>query len=93
MNSKRSSEYHAELQGRLQGLLITVEQWLAAEHATLISELIDANETGLALEMISDLLLAAEAPIDRLILDDVVRLASAMGLPMHVGEQLASCVE
>lgn len=72
--------YYEDLQGRLRGLLIEVAKELPSVTVGLVDELIDANECGVALEMISDMLVESDGRIDVLVLTDVERLVEDMGL-------------
>jgi hypothetical protein len=53
-----------ELQGRLRGLLITIADQLPAFTVGLIDEMIGANECGLALETMSEMLVESEGRIE-----------------------------
>lgn len=74
------TERGGDLQGRLRGLLIRTETSLPPATAAFVSEFIDANECGLALETISEMLLESAAEIDRSTLDTVAELTQDMGL-------------
>jgi len=76
--------YYEELQGRLRGLLTTVAHWLTTEEAALVGELIDANELGVSLEMMAEMLQGADARLDASIANEVADIAEQMGLPTSV---------
>ena len=66
--------YYEEIAGQLHGLLIRLADRLPGKDITLIAEFIDANELGLALEQMADVLsedeqsLAADERADMLAL-------------------------
>ena len=55
--------YHEDLRGRVHGLLIEVADQLPSTTVELVTELIDANESGVALEMLSEMLVESTAEI------------------------------
>jgi hypothetical protein len=54
---------HDDIRGRVRGLLITVADQLPAVTAGLVDELLDANEQGIAVEMLSEMLVESNARI------------------------------
>jgi hypothetical protein len=70
-----------ELQGRLRGLLIAVADQLPRATIQLAGEMIDANECGVALETISEMLVESRAAVAPDVLTNVGELVAAMGLP------------
>lgn len=52
-----------DLRGRVRGLLITLADQLPAVTAGLVDELLDANEPGVAVEVLSEMLLESKARI------------------------------
>src|SRR5687768_5180583 len=52
-----------DLRGRVRGLLITVADQLPVATAGIVDELIDADEQGIAVEMLSEMLVESNAPI------------------------------
>lgn len=86
--SQTPNAYYEHLQGRLRSLLIRVEDQLPRPTTALISEFIDANECGLALEKLSDILYESEATIDPDIVLDVRALAAIMELDSRVADRL-----
>jgi hypothetical protein len=77
MNTRAGYE---DLQGRLRWLLIRNEDQLPKTTVEFITEFIDANECGLALETLSEMLVESEARVDRKTVDAVAVLACDMGL-------------
>lgn len=57
-----ASDYD-DIRGRVRGLLITVADQLPAVTAGLVDELLDANEQGIAVEMLSEMLVESSARI------------------------------
>lgn len=56
---------HDDIRGRVQGLLITVADQLPAVTVGLVDELLDANELGIAVEMLSEMLVESNARLSR----------------------------
>jgi len=75
------STYYEDIQGRLRGLLIELGRHFARDQAALISELIDANECGVALEMMSQILDEGKAPVPKEQVTEIARLGEQMDLP------------
>jgi hypothetical protein len=80
------------LQGRLQGLLIAVADQLPRVTVQLVGEMIDANECGLALETISEMLVESHARVEPDVLASVEELATAMRVPAVNVERLRPLV-
>lgn len=72
--------YFEELQGRIRGLLISVSDQLPPVTVQLVGEMIDANECGVALETISEMLVESRAEISPDVFAGVRQLAETMGL-------------
>lgn len=68
------------LQVRLRWLLARTEASLPQVTVAFVSEFIDANECGLALETISEILVESAVEIDRSILEVINELTQEMGL-------------
>jgi hypothetical protein len=88
MITRYDAAYYEELQGRLRALLVEFDRWLSTQQATFLTELIDANECGIALEIMSDLLREADARVDKTAADEAAGLAERMHLNSSVGEKL-----
>lgn len=69
-----------ELQGRLRGVLIAVSEQLPAFTVGLVDEMIDANELGIALETMSEMLVESNGSIEHHVVAAVERLAEDMAL-------------
>lgn len=76
----RDIPYYEEIQGRLRGLLIGLEDHFSRDQAAFISEEIDANELGIALEMVSEILSNANGVIPNEHVAEISRLGEKMGL-------------
>ncbi|MFE4000455.1 MafI family immunity protein [Nocardioides sp. YIM B13467] len=85
--------YYEEIAGRLRGLLIRLADRLSSEDITLIAELVDANELGLALEQLADVLSEDERPLTEDERADMVALADRMHMGDRVPHALAFCPE
>jgi hypothetical protein len=82
---------HADLTGRLRGLVILLADSLTSEQAALTDELIDASEFGLALETLSDWLAEQRTPVPADLRVDFARLASQMDISDRVMGSLNRC--
>ncbi|MFD4325663.1 MafI family immunity protein [Nocardioides sp. NPDC058538] len=85
--------YYEEIAGRLRGLLIRLADRLSSEDITLIAEFVDANELGLALEQLADVLSEDERPLTEDERADMVALADRMYMGDRVPHALAFCPE
>ena len=86
------ASYYQEISGRLHGLLIRLSDRIPARDQQLITEFIDANELGLALEQMADVLSEEERtllPDER---GDILALAERMGLGEGVPRALERCL-
>jgi hypothetical protein len=86
-------DYYEELQARLRALLITTGSRISTEQLSLFSELVDANEPGLTLDMLSEALTTSGAGIDETLSRDMQSLAEQMRLKSEVAERLRPLVE
>lgn len=68
-------------------LLVALEQRLPPDDRRDVAELIDANECGLALQTIGDVLAEESIPVDDTIVKQIVELANDIGLPSEVAER------
>jgi hypothetical protein len=84
---------HEEIQGRVRGLLIAVAPQLPAVTAGIVDEMIDANECGVALEIMSEMLVESGAAISAETLSNVSSLVDEMGLDQVNVDRLRSRVE
>ena len=91
-SSRRALSYYEELQARMRALLIATGMWISAEQLSLFNELIDANECGVVLDMLSEALISSEAKIDDLVFQDVQSLSEQMGLGATVAARLRPLV-
>ena len=83
--------YYEEIAGRLHGLLIRLDDRLPSKDVTLIGEFIDANELGLALEQMADLLSEDEQPVSADERGDMLALVDRMQMDDRVSRALAGC--
>ncbi|MGD0748328.1 MAG: hypothetical protein ABSB68_11010 [Acidimicrobiales bacterium] len=83
-----SASRYEEIQGRVRGLLIEVAPQLPAITAGLIDEMIDANECGVALETMSEMLVESEGVISAETLTEFSSLVQEMGLDQINVERL-----
>jgi hypothetical protein len=74
--TERPTSEHEEVQGRARGLLIAVAPKLSSVTVGLVDEMIDANECGVALEIMSEMLVESRAAIsseDLAMMNELVR--------------------
>jgi len=82
---------HADLTGRLRGLVILLDEQLTSDQARFADELVDASEFGIALEMLADWLSEDATPIPDDVRRDFERLSSQMGNGERVMGALSHC--
>jgi hypothetical protein len=83
--------YYQEIAGLLHGLLIRLDDRLLDKDITLIAEFIDANELGLALEQMADVLSEDEQPVSADERADMLGLVDRMQMSDRVPRALAFC--
>lgn len=86
--NQTSAAYYEELQHRIRSLLNRVEDQLPRHTTELIFEFVDANECGLALETLSEMLRGSKAKTDSDVAREVRDLAATIGLDFGVADQL-----
>ncbi len=69
-------------------MLIATAELLAAQQIGLVDELIDASESEIAVEMLSEMLVEAQVRVDSEVVEQVERLDRDMGLPPEVVERV-----
>ena len=82
---------HADLTGRLRGLVILLDEQLTSDQARSADELVYASEFGIALEMLADWLSEDATPIPDDVRRDFERLSSQMGNGERVMGALSLC--
>ena len=82
---------HADLTGRLRGLIILLGGRLTLDQARSADELIDAAEFDAALTMLADWLAANETPIPDGVRRDFERLSAEVGNAERVMRPLDRC--
>ena len=85
--------YYEEIAGVLHGLLIRLDDRLPGEEVSTIAEFIDANELGLALGRIANLLAKAKQSVSADERADMLSLAKRMRMGNSVPRALAMCPE
>jgi hypothetical protein len=91
--SSSVSSYDETMQGQLRALLITTGTRISPEQLSLFNELVDANEPGVALDMLSEALATSGTRIDETLFRDMQSLAEQMKLKPEVVDQLRPLVE
>jgi hypothetical protein len=82
---------HADLTGRIRGLVIMLDDKVTIEQSREVDELIDASEFGGALEMLAGCLAESETPLPDDLRVDFERLATRMEIRDAVMETLVRC--
>jgi hypothetical protein len=85
--------YYEEITGVVRGLTIRLSDRLCEKDLILITEFLEANELGLALEQIADVLCEDEQPVTADERADMLALADRMQLDGRVSRALAFCPE
>ncbi|MEV0286466.1 MULTISPECIES: MafI family immunity protein [unclassified Kribbella] len=80
--------YYEEIAGLLHGLLIRLDDRLRGKDIALIAEFVDANQLGLALEQLADVLSEDELPLARDERADLLALADRM----HLGDRVPNAL-
>lgn len=83
--------HYEEIAGLLHGLLSRLSDRLSGKDITLIAEFIDANELGLALEQMADVLSEDERPLAEDERADMTALAGRMHMGGRVPQTLGFC--
>ena len=83
--------YYEEIAGLLHGLLIRLDDRLPGKDVTLIAEFIDANELGLALEQLADVLSEDKQPLSADERADMLALVGRMKMGDRVPHALTFC--
>jgi hypothetical protein len=86
------ASYYENLQGRAKAVLIGVGTLIRRDQASLLDELIDHNETGVAVEMMGAMLAEAHAPVTAEQVGQIESLARDMGLDESVVHQVRALV-
>jgi hypothetical protein len=82
---------HDEISGVLRGLVIRLDDRLAAEDSALITEFIEVGEFGLALEQIADVLSEDEQPLSDSERSDLLALVARMAMGNRAPHALTFC--
>jgi hypothetical protein len=89
--ARMDAAYYEEIQGRLHGLLIRLSDRLPSSAQAEVTEFIDHNELGVALEWMADALSEEGLPVTTEERADMVGLAAHMEMGEHVPQALAVC--
>ncbi len=90
MNDDRIGRYE-RIRGQLLGLVIQLDERLTAQQQTWAHEFLDANELGLALEMLADWLSEDSRPITAAERDTMLSLVEEMEMGDRVARALDLC--
>jgi hypothetical protein len=82
---------HEEVTGRAMALLICLGDRLSLRTQEIVHELVDHNESEVALEIMADMLSEADASITDLERAEMLELVSEMGMDDRVEQVLELC--
>jgi len=82
---------YEEVSSRAMAILIRLEDRLSLQTQEIVRELVDHNESGVALEIMADKLAEAGASISDRERTDMLQLVSEMGMDDQVGRTLELC--
>ncbi len=82
--------YYDDIRGRLQAVLFSVADLLPASTYEFVAEELDANELGVSLETIVDVLAESSAPVPVDIVDSLADLSKTMRMDCDVRAILAT---
>jgi hypothetical protein len=82
---------HADLTGRLRGLVILLGDKISPDQSRAVEKLIDTSEFGAALEMLANWLAEHETPLPEDLRRDFERLATQIGNHDRVMDPLRLC--
>jgi hypothetical protein len=84
--NKFDASYYEVLRGRIRGVLIAMGSNLPTPTGNFVVELLDANECGEALEVLTEVLAESGVPVADSVIQDITDLFKAMDLnPDAVG--------
>jgi hypothetical protein len=90
MTAQFDAAYYEDIRGRVRGILISTSEHLPADQVGRLDGIIDANESGIALEMLSEMLVEVGASVDTEIVEQFDKLARDMGLGPDLMERVRS---
>jgi hypothetical protein len=82
---------HADLTGRIRGLVILLDDKITIDQSRRVDELIDASDFRAALETLATVLADSSTPLDADLRVDFERLAGRIEIRDTVMETLARC--
>lgn len=82
---------HADLTGRIRGLVIMLDDKITIEQSRVAEELVDADEFGPALEQLAGMLAAGATSLPDDLRTDFDRLSTQVGNRDRVMELLGDC--
>jgi type IV secretory pathway TrbD component len=88
-----SNDYHQEMQQRVRAILIMTGASISAKQLGLFNDLVDANEYGIALDMLTEALASSGAKIDPAIFRDIQSLSEQMKLEPEVVDRIRPLVQ
>lgn len=87
-----TGDYYDRLQTQLEGILVMLESVLSTEESNEVGHFIDVGEYGLALEILSDLLIEEQKKIPQGAYEAMMQAARQMGIEQEIDAKLETCV-
>jgi hypothetical protein len=84
--------YYADLESRVKGLVGSVESSLSPDQIAQLLQLAEHNEPGVAVEMLSEMLVERNAPVAQSLFDELRSLVTTMRLESDVSDRLRPLV-
>jgi hypothetical protein len=88
-----SQNYHEEMQGKVRAILTMTGASISERDLSLFNNLVDANEYGIALDMLTEALVSSSARIDPAVFREIQTLSEQMKLEPEVVDRLRPLVQ
>ncbi len=83
-----TSDYYKELQARVRAILINVGSSISPEELSLFNELVDANEPGVVVDMLTEALADSNAEVSQADFEDIKTVAEMMKLDSAIVDRV-----
>jgi len=88
-----SNDYHEEMQQKVRAILITTGGSISPEQLALFNDLVDANEYGIALDMLTEALASSGAKIDATVFREIQSVSEQIKLEPEVVDRLRPIIQ
>ena len=88
MTSRSRRAYYEDFQGRVRGVLAAFEELFPRQQVEVLEQMIDANETGVALDILTAMLTEVHAVVSIDLFVQIDRLVREMELPPEVAARV-----